>query len=480
MASVTRRSFLTATAASSLLSCAPAVLERRRPNVVFVLPDQLRAQSVGFMGNQEVITPHIDRLASEGLVFENTLANTPVCCPARAILMTGQYCHRNGMIANDLRLSEDHTSIADVFRAGGYRTGFVGKWHLDGGQRMPGFVPPGPRRQGFEFWAANQCSHQHFDTQYFRDSDQPIPADRFETEVWGDLALEFVEQTKVDDRPFFLCVFSGPPHDPYKAPEAYEAKYNPEQLTMRPNWKDGERVPGPKEIASYYAMTTAIDDQLGRILDGIDNLGLREDTIVLFSSDHGDMLGSQGLRLKRKPWEESIRVPGVVRYPRGFTGGNREAAPFSLVDFAPTLLRLCDLEPPQEMQGTDFSRRIQGVAQDMPDSAFFQIFGPYLAGGVSEGWRGVRTNRYMYARHEAKPWVLYDLVEDPYQMNNLVDDAAANTIRVDMESRLNAWMQQTGDSWSYNWSVPVEDAGRLYKERMYRTVQEYLAEHPEG
>ncbi|MCU0226043.1 MAG: sulfatase [Bryobacterales bacterium] len=476
-----RRRFLGAAAAATLGGCAPAVRKERPPNVLFVLPDQLRAQSVGYMGNTEVKTPHIDQLAADGLVFENTVANTPVCCPARAILMTGQYCHKNGMVANDLRLNEDHQSIAKVFQAGGYRTGFVGKWHLDGGPRMPGFVPPGPRRQGFEFWAANQCSHRHFDTQYFRDSEDPIPANgKFESQLWGELGLEFLEGVKRDERPFFLSVFSGPPHDPYKAPEEYERMYDPERITLRPNWKAGERVPDRKAIASYYAMTTSIDDQLGMLLKGLDDLGLREDTIVLFSSDHGDMLGSQGMPLKRKPWEESIRVPGVLRYPKGIRAGDRETAPFSLVDVAPTLLSLCGLQPPAAMQGQDFSRRILGRAQELPDSAFFQIFGPFLAGRVTEGWRGVRTNRYMYARYESRPWVLYDLQEDPYQMNNLAEDAAAASIRQDMEARLQAWMTRTNDSWSYNWTVPVEDAGRLYKERMYRTVQEYLAEHPQG
>lgn len=479
--SASRRAFLNAGLTASLAAPRAAFAQRRRrPNVLFVLPDQLRAASVGCMGNGDVHTPHVDRLATEGLLFEHAYANSPVCCPARAILMTGQYCHRNGMTANDLRLSETHTTVAEVFRKGGYRTGFVGKWHLDGGPRLPGYIPPGERRQGFEFWAANQCSHNHFDTQYFRNSNVPIPVNRFETEVWGDLGLEFLEATKTDERPFLLCVFSGPPHDPYKAPERYEQMYDPAKLTMRPNWKSVEKTPGPKEIASYYAATTAIDDQLGRLLKGLDDLGLREDTIVLFASDHGDMLGSQGLRLKRKPWEESIHVPGVLRYPRAVAAGRRETAPFSLVDFAPTLLKMCDLTPPREMQGADFSRAIRGQRQDLPDSAFFQIFGPYFSGGVEAGWRGVRTDRYMFARDELKPWVLYDVREDPYELNNLAADPAARSILAKLEAQLNAWMKRTGDSWNYNWTVPMEDAGRLYKERMFRTVEEYLEAHPNG
>src|SRR3982750_1971139 len=147
----------------------------RRPSVLIVMPDQLRGQSIGCMGDPDASTPHLDRLAGRGVLFRNTFANTPVCCPARAILLTGRYAHRNGMVANDLRLRESETTLAEVLAASGYRTGFVGKWHLDGGPRLPGFVPPGPRRQGFEYWAANECDHRPFDTHYFRDDSSPIP-----------------------------------------------------------------------------------------------------------------------------------------------------------------------------------------------------------------------------------------------------------------------------------------------------------------
>jgi len=136
-----------------------------RPSFLIILPDQLRAQALGCLGNPDVRTPNLDTLAREGILFRNTFANTPVCCPARAVLLTGRYAHANGMVANDLRFRESEVTIAELLRERGYRTGFIGKWHLDGGPRLPGFVPPGPRRQGFDFWAANECSHAHFDTQ---------------------------------------------------------------------------------------------------------------------------------------------------------------------------------------------------------------------------------------------------------------------------------------------------------------------------
>jgi arylsulfatase A-like enzyme len=143
-----------------MLACtgliASAAEQTERPNILWIVPDQLRAEALGCMGNPDVKTPHLDQLARDGVLFRQTFANTPVCCPARAIMLTGKYAHKNGMVANDLRLRESETTLAELLAAQGYRTGFIGKWHLDGGPRNPGFVPPGPRRQGFEFWAAHE------------------------------------------------------------------------------------------------------------------------------------------------------------------------------------------------------------------------------------------------------------------------------------------------------------------------------------
>lgn len=466
--SIPRRAFL-----AGAISAAAAP-RPRRPNILFFMPDQLRAHSVGFLGNSQVRTPHLDQLAAESLVFENAFANAPVCCPARAVILTGKYAHRNGMVANDLRLRESEVTLAELLREAGYRTGFIGKWHLDGGPRLPGYVPPGERRQGFQFWAANECSHAHFNTQYFRDTDQPIPIRKFEVEAWTDLACEFLESSARDHRPFFLTVQVGPPHDPYKAPPEYARLYDPATLTMRKNWRSGPGVPGPAEIAQYYGMITAIDDQVGRLLDLLARLGLAEDTIVLFSSDHGDMLGSHGLRLKRKPWEESIRVPAVLRYPRLIRKGRRTGTFFTHVDFAPTLLGLCGLKTHPGMQGTDLSSVVRTGRGAAPREAFFQIFGPYRGDGTEAAWRGLRTSRYMYARFESRPWVLYDLQEDPYELNNLAAEPAAAPLLKDLDARLDAWMRRTGDSYRYNWTYPVEDDGRLYRHRTFYTVEEYL------
>jgi arylsulfatase A-like enzyme len=452
----------------------------RRPSVLLILPDQWRGQDLGCTGNPDVRTPNLDRLASQGLLFRNTFANTPVCCPARANILTGKYAHRNGMVANDLRLRETETTLAERLVSEGYRTGFIGKWHLDGGKRLPGFVPPGPRRQGFTFWAANECDHRHFRPTYFRDTDRPITEDRFEPEVWTDRAIEFLRQA--GEAPFFLVVSMGPPHDPYGAPETFMKLYDPAKMTVRPNWAEGVPSAGRKELAAYGAAITAVDEQVGRLLKALDDSGRAEDTIVLFTSDHGDMLGSHGQRLKRKPWEESIRVPGILRYPARVKPGRTSEALLSHVDLAPTLLTLCGLAVPNDVQGTDLSGVVLGRSDRGPDSAFFQIFVPFAGDGTPHPWRGVRTDRYMYARTGAGPWVLYDLRDDPYEMKNLAHDPAHAAVREDMEAMLAAWMKRTGDSWAFNSTAPVEDKGRLYRFETFYTIREYLewaARHPD-
>jgi arylsulfatase A-like enzyme len=466
--------------ASDAVAAEGSAYRTRHPSVLLILPDQWRGQDLGCMGNSEVRTPHLDRLASQGILFRKTFANTPVCCPARAILLTGKYAHKNGMVANDLRLRESETTIAELLAGNGYRTGFIGKWHLDGGKRLPGFVPPGPRRQGFAFWAANECDHRHFRPTYFRDEDRPITEERFEPEVWTDRAVEFLKHAGED--PFFLVVSMGPPHDPYGAPERFMKLDDPARLTMRPNWVEGVPGAGRKEVAAYYAAMTAVDEQVGRLLKALDGSGRSEDTIVVFTSDHGDMLGSHGQRLKRKPWEESIRVPGILRYPAKVKPGRISDTLLTHVDIAPTLLALCGLPVPNDMQGADLSGVLLGRTDRGPDSAFFQIFVPFAGDGTPDPWRGVRDDRFMYARTEAGPWVLYDLREDPYELKNLAHEPAQSAVRDVLQAKLADWMKRTGDSWALNSMAPVEDQGRLYRFETFSTIGEYLeweAKHPE-
>lgn len=455
--------------------------EPRKPSVLWILADQWRGQALGRAGDPDVRTPRLDRLADQGLFFRTAFANTPVCCPARAIMLTGTYPHQNGMVANDLRLRASRTTIAEILRDRGYQTGFIGKWHLDGGPRDPGYVPPGPRRQGFDFWAAAECRHAPFRPIYFRDDPRPIVENRFEAEVWTDRAIEFLRA--LGDDPFFLVVSMGPPHDPYAAPERFQKMYDPARLSMRPNWREGVRGAGRTEIARYDAAITAADEQIGRILKTLDDLKRDKDTIVFFTSDHGDMLGSQGRRLKRKPWEESIRVPCIIRYPDKIPPGRVSDALISQIDYAPTLLALCGVDVPREMQGTNLADLAIGRTDRGPDEVLFQIFVPFEGDGTARPWRGLRTRRFMYARTEEGPWLLYDLKNDPYELRNLVSDPASAELSKRMDQRLASAMRRVGDSWSFDSSEPVEDNGRLYRFKAFESIEDYLkwaASHPEA
>jgi arylsulfatase A-like enzyme len=468
-------------------------LAAERPNILLILPDQMRASAMGCDGNAEVKTPNIDRMAAEGILFKRTYANVPVCCPARSILMTGTYPHVNGMVANDLRLREEHVTIAERLRDAGYRTGFIGKWHLDGGPRDPGFVPPGPRRQGFEFWAAYECHHKHFDPDYFRDTPERIVVNKFEPEASCDFAVEFLK-SQPKDKPFFLTVQMGPPHDPYGAPENYMKLYDAEKLTPDESWQEGSEgrptpkaglrrgplanrfvpVGGKEEIAAYYAAITAIDDQVGRLLDTLKETGVDENTIILFTSDHGDMLGNHGMRRKRKPHDESARVPGIVRWPARVPKGQIVDTLFSHIDMAPTLLALAGQEVPKDMQGADLSRVALGETTDGPEAVLLQIFVPFNPDGIATPWRGIITKDHTYARYEDAPWVLFDDKTDPHQVKNLAEDPAAKDLREKLDAQLAALMKRNGDSWSFNSPELVEEGGRLYKHGTFYTVQEYL------
>jgi len=442
-----RREFLTGLAGAAFISCGDS---KPRPNIVVLMPDQFRGMDLGVMGNPDVQTPNMDALASQGVLLENTFANCPVCCPARGTLLTGRYAHAHGVAVNDAPLPNDEVSIAEILKEQGYRTGFVGKWHLEGGKRLPGFVPPGPRRQGFDYWAANICSHDYWSMQFFRDDPTPIEMPGYSAETFTDEAIEFI--ARESEQPFCLYLQWGPPHDPYVAPPEYMNLYDPDALTMRRNWNPESPLDSRIDIAGYYSAITFIDNEVGRILNVLQEAGKTENTIVLLTSDHGDMLGSHGRRLKRKPWEESIRIPGVLRYPAAVAAGRTLSFPFSHVDMVPTLLGLAGLPARPNMHGRNHAARLTGSPKaESPDSVYLQSYTP-TEGNEFPSWRGVRTQRYTYARHEDRPWLLYDNESDPFQMRNLVGQAEHHALEQELDRLTLSWLDETQDAW-----VELED-----------------------
>jgi arylsulfatase A-like enzyme len=461
---LTRRQFIKTAVAVMPVTAAGCQLvaagkSAKRPNIVFVFADQMRAHAMGCMGNKQVITPNLDRLAREGLLVTNAISCQPVCSPYRAQLLTGRYGHSTGVIHNDIRLPDSEVVISELMKKHGYTTGYIGKWHLSGNRDNP---VDARSRRGWDFWAVRNCSHQHLKPEYWlNDSKEPVRVPGWEPDVQTDLAVEFIRKKK--RVPFCLFLSFGPPHNPYKAPEKYVEMYKDKKLTDRPNVPDADT----KRLRQYYAMTTSLDICMGRINDALNEAGISEDTIVVFSSDHGDMLGSQGHRLKQRPWEESINIPFIVRYPRKVKKGQRRDWIVSSVDVMPTLLGLCDIPVPSQVQGFDYSATFIGKSKKQRDAAF--LFNVHRGGGPGTDWRGIRTKEWTYACHFSGDWVMYDLKNDPYQLKNLIDDPKFSAKKKELKEQLESMRKALGESLTLKGKMPTP-----IRLPVYSTKNEYL------
>jgi len=427
----------------------------KRPNIVFVFADQMRAQATGYAGDPNAHTPTLDRLAEESVNLVNAVSGHPVCCPYRASLLTGQYPLTHGVYINDVHLDDDAVSVAKVFGASGYDTAYIGKWHLNGspdgaygGRRA--FIPP-ESHQGFDTWKAFECNHNYMVSHYF-EGDDPEPKlwDGYDAIAQTEDACRYIQGHAGGDKPFFLMLSWGTPHDPYDlVPEEYRAMFADREISLRPNVAEGKREKAIRDLRGYYAHIAALDDCVGKLVDALDAVSIADDTIFIFTSDHGDCHYSQGLWTKVVPFEESIRVPFLLRYPRAFgREGCRSEILIDAPDIMPTLLGLCEIEIPETVEGRDFSRRLLGEALVDPDpSAFLSApvsFAILRAQGLP-AYRGVRTPRYTYVRSARGPWMLFDNDEDPYQLTNLIDQRAYADLQRDLEAKLQGWLERLND-----------------------------------
>ena len=453
-------------------------MAQNRPNVVYVFADQWRAQDAGYAGNRQVKTPHLDSLAAQSVSFTHAVAGIPVCCPARACLLTGQHALTHGVFVNDVHLADDAVSMAKLFKSDGYDTAYVGKWHVDGRGRS-NYIPP-ESRQGFDYWKALECTHDYNNSRFYAgDSDQPLNWEGYDA----------IEQTKdvqaylrgrgrsrdgdgKSDTPFLLVLSWGPPHAPYEtAPEAYRQMYDPNSIELRPNVPPEMAEEARNWIAGYYAHCTALDDCLGALLQTLEEEGLAENTIFVFTSDHGDMLGSQGEVKKQRPWEESIRVPFLLRWPRRFGWEGREVeALLDTPDILPTLLSLCDIPVPVSVEGRDFSATIEGGQDPSGGAALIYCphpFGQFLRQDGGREYRGLRTRNHTYARDLNGPWLLYDNEADPYQLDNLVNRASVSSIQAELEAQLQRKLSDRGDeflpgeTYIERWNYPLDRTGTV-------------------
>ena len=432
-------------AAVSTLGCTGSrrtqAAKQKHPNLLFIFADQMRAQAMGCMGHPTVRTPNLDAMARNGMLFENAVSNCPVCTPYRASLLSGRYPLSTGMFMNDLRMPTDIPTFGTLFRDAGYHSGYIGKWHLDGPTRG-GFTPPGPRRQGFDdFWAVANCNHNYMKAYLYRETSEPIWLKGYEADVHTDLALEFLEGAPAG-QPFCLFVSWAPPHNPYNLmPDEYRV-YSADDVQPRPNCPE----PPLEDLAGYYAHITALDRDLGRIMTTLEQRGLLDETVVVFTSDHGDMLGSHRQQRKQRPWDESVLVPMLVQQPGRIPAGQRSRAMVNTQDFMPTLLTLCGLDIPGGVEGSDLSRVWTGRTKRGPNSAFLADYVSFSEARDLPEWRGVRTDRYSFISTIDGPWMLFDNQKDPYQLRNILHEPEGRATRRKLERELDGWLDRTSDT----------------------------------
>ena len=425
----------------------------RTPNVLFILADQWRGQALGHAGDPNASTPALDRLADESVTFAHAVSCVPVCCPYRATLMTGRYPTDTGVFLNDVNLAQDPNSLAARFKQAGYDTGYIGKWHLDGQGCRLAYTPP-ERRQGFSRWAAIECTHDYNNSVYYAGDDGN---DRL---VWS--GYDAIAQTREMQRwlgerdatvPFCYFLSWGPPHDPYdEVPAEFAARFDPAAIELRPNVTGERSAEARSNLAGYYAHIAALDACTSDLLATLDELGIADDTIVVFTSDHGDMHGSQGQLAKEQPWDESILVPFILRYPAVLGRGPRALSmPISTVDILPTLVGLAGLPLPgasAALPGRDLSPVLRQERAPDDEPALILCVSPFGVWNRSLGgkeYRGVRTSRHTYVRDLDGPWLLYDNSADPYQLTNLAGLPDYATVQSELETQLAAKLAAIGD-----------------------------------
>jgi arylsulfatase A-like enzyme len=430
-----RRDFLkfgaAATAAASPLGCALAsgtssAKGGKRPNIVYVFSDEHRWQSMPFTEGPQMITPNMERLAAEGTSLNNCCSTSPICVPYRAMFITGQWPHQSGYVSNHWygdgkSIGINSPTIAHAFRQGGYKTGYVGKWHL---------MNETCKNAGFEYFKHWLYGDEHWDTQV-----RDIPSGEDFHSVKGynaigmtDQAIEFMDDASQGEQPFFLVLSLNPPHWRWDdAPEEYMKLYPDEKMTFRPNVE--EKYKEGKErfyFQNYQAHITGVDVQLGRIMDYLKEKGLEEDTILIYTSDHGSSFGSNGVSSKANPFDEAIRIPFIARWPGHIPAGKTIDHNVGTMDMFPTLCGLAGITATAECGGENFSPVLQGMPGPDPETQYLCVnsFPRNYLRNVVRGehttyfcpFRGVRSKQYSYVVNADGEWFLYDNENDPYQM----------------------------------------------------------------
>ena len=471
-----------------LLASVPARTQRsNRPNIIFIMTDDHAAHAIGAYGSRVNQTPNLDRLAREGALLTSVFATNSICTPSRAAILTGQYSHLNGVTMFN-RFDSSRMTVARLLQAGGYHTGMIGKWHL------------GSDPAGFDRWEILPGQGAYRDPVFYTASDEKTYTGRYATDVITERAIDFIE-TRPRDKPFFLMMHHKAPHRPWEPAEAYAAEFAtkrvPEPVTLwdsyatrtdalhenqqrvaadltnrdlkltappglvgpdltrwngtKPNAvtvvRDGQSVELTGEalvrwkyqryMQDYLATVQSVDDSVGQLLASLDKAGLARNTLVVYTSDQGFFLGDHGLFDKRFMYEESIRMPFLVRWPAGIKPGTRSDALGLNIDFAPTFLELAGLPASADMQGRSLLPVLRGRAPaDWRTSMYYRYYHD-PGDHNTRAHLGVRTRTHKLIHFWKKDqWELFDLVNDPYELHNLYGEPGQEALTATLKTEL--------------------------------------------
>lgn len=456
----------------------------KKPNLLYIFADQWRYEAVGCNHADQVITPWMDRFAAESMCFSHAYSTFPLCSPHRASLFSGKYPFNVGMWTNckigleeKIMLKPQEICIGNVLKDNGYQTGYIGKWHLDaseqnfeknpksGAKDWDAFTPPGERRQGFDYWLSYGACDEHLDPHYWMDDETQIKPGKWSAEFETDKAIEFMEERKDSDQPFALFLSWNPPHLPYElVPDRYYEKFKDLEINYRDNVPMEKREKGgllETQTRQYFAAVYGIDDQFSRIYQYLKENNMEENTLVVLSADHGDMMGAQGLMSKNVWYEESIHIPLMMRQKGVIEAGENKEI-FASPDHMPTLLELLDLPVPDTCQGYSHKKGMFGEDEECPKDMLLCSYpgGAEMVKAFSDrglthkayGWRGIKTHKYTYVitngyhPDDIQKEYLYDDEKDPYQLAPREIEADCQDAQIlEFRKRLKEYLELTED-----------------------------------
>jgi len=457
----TRRELLAGMPAAAAVAQAQQPAAAAKPNLILIISDQFRWDCVGALGvNPMNLTPNLDRMAQQGVIFRSAMANQPVCAPARASIFTGTYSCRHGVWRNGIPLPEDSATLAKSLRQAGYSANYIGKWHLGTNDpKLPreqhGPVKPAERGGFLDLWQGSNelewTSHAYEGNLYDGDGKPIHFSGQYRTDFMTDLAERFLRAAR---QPFFLTLSYLEVHqqndsDSFDPPKEYKGRYAnpfvPEDLRPLPgSW--------PSQLSDYYACVAKMDETVGRVRRILAETGLERNTIVAFVSDHACHFKTRNTEYKRSPHEGSIHVPLVIEGP-GFQRALQIPELVSQVDLMPSLLDAVGVPVPGSVQGRSFLPLLERRTEGWRNEVYFQM-AEFVTG------RGLRTPQYTYAAMAPKApgwraassapkyveYALYDNYADPFQQVNLAGRVPYRDIAAELRKRLLARMQEAGDA----------------------------------